>query len=190
MTTRFLTIEGCHATGTSTHADALAAALRAQGIDAVAWHHPRHPDGAEGIARVVHYERSRRFVRHAKAAPPRMDRPCRERVVVMDRGPWSGLVHALALEAAGVRRLDSGHHVAAMELALWWDGLPVAMLDAADATLDARLLLRGEDPAASHGERAQWRRLAAAEGWPVIATDGDRDGVTRALLTWALRVLA
>ena len=63
-------------------------------------------------------------------------------------------------------------------------------LDASDATLDARLLLRGEDPAASHGERAQWRRLAAAEGWPVVATDGDRDGVTRALLTWALRVLA
>lgn len=72
----------------------------------------------------------------------------------------------------------------------WWQDTPVAYLDASDATLDARLLLRGEDPAASHGERAQWRRLAAAEAWPVIATDGDRDGVTRALLTWALRVLA
>ena len=188
--TKFLLIEGGHGAGTSTHADVLAACLCARNIDAVAWHHPRHPDGAEGLARVVHYEASRRFMRHTKAAPPRMDRPCRERVVVMDRGPWSGLVHARSLKAADVRRLDSGHNVAAAELALWWQDAPVVMLDAADATLDARLILRGEDPAASHGERAQWRRLAAAEGWPVIATDGDRDGVTRALVAWALRVLA
>ena len=188
---KFLAIEGCHGTGTSTHADALVRALRARGIDAVAWHHPRHPDGAEGLARVVHYERSRRrALRHMAHERTSMDRPAAPEVIVCDRGPWSGLAYARSLEAADTRRLDSGHHVAAMELALWWDGLPVAMLDAADATLDARLLLRGEDPAASHGERAQWRRLAAAEGWPVIATDGDRDGVTRALLTWALRVLA
>ena len=182
---RFLAIEGCHGTGTSTHARDLAEALRAEGIDARAYHHEPHPAGAVGLARVVHYERARERLR--VGAVMRDGRPC---VTVMDRGPWSGLVHARALEASDVRRLDSGHHVAAMELALWWDGLPVAMLDADAATLDARLLLRGEDPAASHGERAQWRRLAAAEGWPVIATDGDRDGVTRALLTWALRVLA
>lgn len=184
MTTRFLTIEGCHATGTSTHADALARALAELGIDAIAWHHPRHPDGAEGIARVVHYERSRVWTRDWRD-PREM-----HAVYVLDRGPWSGLVHARSLEAADTRRLDSGHHVAAMDLALWWMDTPVVMLDASDATLDARLLLRGEDPAASHGERAQWRRLAAREGWPVIATDGDRDGVTRALLTWARRVLA
>ena len=182
--TRFIFVEGGHGAGTSTHADALAAALRARNIDAVAWHHPRHPDGAEGLARVVHYERSRAWTRGWRD-PREM-----HAVYVLDRGPWSGLAYARSLEAADVRRLDSGHHVAAAELALWWLDTPVAYLDADDATLDARLLLRGEDPAASHGERAQWRRLAAAEGWPVVATDGDRDGVTRALLTWALRVLA
>jgi thymidylate kinase len=190
VTTQFLAIEGCHATGTSTHADALAAALAARGIDAVAWHHPVHPAGAVGLARVCHYAASRRFTRHTKAAPPRMDRPCRERVVVMDRGPWSGLVHARALEAQDTRRTDSGHSVAAAELALWWEGLPVVLLDASDATLDARLLLRGEDPRDSHHERAQWRRLAASERWPVVDTSGPREAVGAALLAWALRVLA
>lgn len=184
MTTRFLAIEGCHATGSSTHADTLAAALAARGIDATAWHHPAHPAGAVGLARVCHYEASRRWTRWLDLA----EAP--HAVYVLDRGPWSGLVHALALEAADTRRLDSGHHVAAAELALWWQGLPVVLLDASDATLDARLLLRGEDPAASHGERAQWRRLAAAEGWPVVSTDRPRADVAADLLALALRVLA
>ena len=59
-----------------------------------------------------------------------------------------------------------------------------------NATLDARLLLRGEDPRESHHERAQWRRLAAAEGWPVVDTSGPREATGAALLAWALRVLA
>jgi len=181
VTTRFLTIEGCHATGSSTHADALAAALRDAGHDAVSWHHPVHPAGATGLARVVHYERSRVWTRHPREL---------HAVYVLDRGPWSGLVHARALEAQDARRLDSGHSVAAAELALWWDGLPVAMLDASDATLDARLLLRGEDPRDSHHERAQWRRLAAYERWPVVDTSGPREATGAALLAWALRVLA
>lgn len=184
MTTRFLTIEGCHATGTSTAADALAAAMAARGIDAVSWHHPAHPAGAVGLARVLHYERSRWWTRDWRD-PREM-----HAVYVLDRGPWSGLVHARALEAQDTRRTDSGHSVAAAELALWWDGLPVVLLDASDATLDARLLLRGEDPVASHGERAQWRRLAAAEGWPVVSTDRPRPVVAAELLALALRVLA
>lgn len=184
MSPKFLLIEGPDGSAKSTHTDVLAACLCARNIDAVAWHHPQHPDGAEGLARVVHYERSRVWTRDWRD-PREM-----HSVYVLDRGPWSGLAYARSLEAADTRRLDSGHNVAAMELALWWQDTPVAYLDAAGATLDARLILRGEDPAASHGERGQWRRLAAAEGWPVVATDGDRDGVTRALLTWALRVLA
>lgn len=191
MTTRWISIEGPDGGGHSTHADALAAALRDAGHDAVSWHHPRHPAGATGLARVTHYERSRAWTRDWR--DPRE----LHAVHVLDRGPWSGLVHARALEAQDTRRLDSGHSVAAAELALWWEGLPVVMLDVLgpdgapdDATLDARLLLRGEDPRESHHERAQWRRLAATEGWPVVDTSGPREATGAALLTWALRVLA
>ena len=193
MTTRFLAIEGCHATGTSTAAAALAAALRDAGHDARAYHHDPHPAGAVGLARVCHYERTRERLRCGAV----MRDDASPVVIVMDRGPWSGIVHALALEAADTRRLDSGHSVAAMELALWWEGLPVVMLDVLgpdgapdDAALDARLILRGEDPRESHHERAQWRRLAAAEGWPVVDTSGPREATGAAMLAWALRVLA
>lgn len=188
--TKWILVEGCHATGTSTAADALAADLRASGRHAIAWHHEPHPAGAVGLARVVHYEASRRALRHMAHERPRMDRPASPEVIVCDRGPWSGLAYARSLEAADTRRLDSGHHVAAAEIALWWQDAPVLYLDASDRTLDARLLLRGEDPAASHGERAQWRRLAVAEGWPVVSTDRPRADVAGDLLALALRVLA
>jgi len=188
VTTRWICLDGPDGGGHSTHADALAAALRDAGHDARAYHHEPHPDGAVGLARVVHYERSRVWTRDPREL---------HAVYVLDRGPWSGLVHARALEAQDTRRLDSGHSVAAMELALWWEGLPVVMLDVLgpdgapdDATLDARLLLRGEDPRESHHERAQWRRLAAAERWPVVDTSGPREATGAALLAWALRVLA
>jgi len=194
VTTRWICLDGPDGGGHSTHADALAAALRDAGHDARAYHHEPHPRGAVGLARVEHYVAERRrlacgaVMRGVDASPV---------VIVMDRGPWSGLVHALALEAADTRRLDSGHSVAAAELALWWEGLPVAMLDVLradgapdDATLDARLLLRGEDPRQSHGERAQWRRLAASERWPVVDTGRPREAVAGDLLAWALRVLA
>jgi thymidylate kinase len=191
VTTRWICLDGPDGGGHSTHADALAAALAARGIDAVSWHHPVHPAGAVGLARVLHYERSRMWTRDWR--DPRE----LHSVYVLDRGPWSGLVHARALEAQDTRRLDSGHSVAAAELALWWMDLPVVMLDVLDAsgapddaTLDARLRDRGEDPAASHHERAQWRRLAASEGWLVVDTSGPREAVGAELLTWALRVLA
>jgi len=185
VTTRYLTIEGCHATGSSTHADALAAALRDAGHDAVSWHHPRHPDGATGLARVEHYIDARRVLWALRNA-----------VVVVDRGPFSGLVHARACVAAYVPGAP-GDGLAAMDCATFGSLCAVAYLDVLgpdgapdDATLDARLLLRGEDPRESHHERAQWRRLAAAERWPVVDTSGPREATGAALLTWALRVLA
>ena len=182
MSPKFLLIEGGHGAGTSTHADVLAACLCARNIDAVAWHHPRHPDGAIGADRVMHYAESRRPLWDASAP--------RHAVYVCDRGPWSGVAYAASLVAEGVSPLVAGLSAARIEIRLWWQDTPVAYLDAADATLDARLILRGEDPAASHGERAQWRRLAASERWPVVDTSGPREATGAALLAWALRVLA
>lgn len=172
-----LHIEGGHGTGTSTHADALAAALRALGHDATAYHHPRHPDGATGLERVRHYIDARRELRRTLPTAPRMDRP--RRAIVSDRGPWSGLVYARAVGCSVAE--------AAMDCALW-GGAPL-YLDGPDATLDARLMLRGEDPASAWPERAEWRRLAAAEGWRCVDTGRARAVVEAEVLTWARGML-
>ena len=166
---KILYLEGGHGVGTSTHADALAASLRALGHDAVAYHHPRHPAGCVGLARVRWYIDARLEL-HRRTSPA---------VIVCDRGPWSGLVYARAVGCSIVE--------AAMDCALW-GGAPL-YLDAPDATLDARLLLRGEDPASAWPERTEWRRLAAAEGWQTIDTAAPVAEVTRALLRLAVAAL-
>ena len=61
--------------------------------------------------------------------------------------------------------------------------LGAVLLDAARVIpLDARLLLRGEDPAASWPERRAWRALARAQGWPVVDTSGTPAETLAALL--------
>lgn len=178
MVTKFLAIEGCHATGTSTHAKRLTAALRDSGHDAVVWHHPVHPAGAIGEARVTHYVESRRALWAMQNG-----------VVVMDRGPWSGLVHARSVQDAGASWLASGVGLASMECATFGSNCAVALLTAPDAVLDDRLAKRGEDPTASHGERAQWLALAESEGWPIVDTSSDVNVVAERILRWALGVI-
>lgn len=176
--TRYITIEGCHATGTSKHADTLAESLRFLGMDAVAWHHPEHPAGTVGESRVAHYVEARR----ALWAMPNA-------VVVMDRGPWSGIVHARSVQDAGASWLASGVGLASMECATFGSNCAVTLLTAPDDVLDARLTKRGEDPAEFHAERAQWLALAASEGWPIVDTSGDVTVVAQRILRWALGIL-
>ena len=167
----FLTVDGCHGTGTSTHADALAAGLRAEGYDAAAYHHPRHPAGAEGSARVRHYIGARDDLMRSPPAA----------VVVMDRGALSGLAHARASgDAEAVA-------VAEMDVDPWWYGVPVVVLDASDEALDARLRARGEDPLGAEAERCEWAHLCRERGLRVVRTDRDADVVRAELLAWALR---
>ena len=106
----------------------------------------------------------------------------------MDRGPWSGLVHARSVAATG-NVAGAGMGLAAMECATFGSNCAVAYLTASDATLDERLTKRGENPTEFHGERAQWQRLAESEGWFVVDTDADADGEAERILRWALDVL-
>lgn len=169
--TRVVFVEGCHATGTSSAAIALADALRARGVDAVAWHHPAHPAGATGADRVAHYVEARRALLEPAAA-----------VIVVDRGPWSGVAYARSLVADGTSPLLAGLSLARVELALHWRDAQVIHLDASDAVLDARLMLRGEDAIASWPERRAWRVLARERGWRSVDTSGDRAATLAALL--------
>lgn len=172
--TRYIIIEGPDATGTSTHADALAGALRARGIDAAAYHHPRHPSGAVGLARVRHYVAARDAL---VEAPPAA-------VVVMDRGPLSGYVHAWVWESAVY---GDAELLAASE---WksrpWCEAPVVVLDAPDDVLDARLVARGEDPREAHAERLAWRAVARELDMRTVDTARDVGTVRAELLAWAL----
>lgn len=47
----------------------------------------------------------------------------------------------------------------------------------------------GEDPASAWPERAEWRRLAAAEGWRCVDTGRARAVVEAEVLTWARGML-
>ena len=194
MTTpRIIVIEGTEATGTTTHTRDIAAALRAEGHTAYPFHHLPAEDPLP-LQRALDYAAQR-----AEFASWPSDR-----IIVVDR--WWHTAHVEALLATDDR--PGLLALAQAEALLLPVPLLVAVLTADAATLDARMILRGETPTdADRARREMYRECSAPGGvWHsdehqrtrdghapplhVIATDGDRDGVTRALLTWALRVLA
>jgi thymidylate kinase len=179
--TIYLAVDGCHGTGTSTHADALAEALRGELFDARAYHHPRHPDGCDSAARVAWYAGARAQLAEHPIAP----------IVVMDRGPMSGVVyaHAARLPTADVRLAleDSNHWTLDRGLVWVW-------LDAPDTELDARILARNERPAAFGAERAAWRQhvrslVPASRPAHLLNTGVDAASVRADLLAWAIGVI-
>lgn len=184
----FLAIEGCHGTGTSTHADALAEALRLRDVCALAWHHPRHPEGCDGLARVEWYAGARAAMA-ALMPSVRLVPGCAPDVVVMDRGPMSSVAYARATEQGAVPS-------ARRDVKAWAErGLAWCWLDADDDTLDKRIAARGETPGAFRLERLAWRALCEH---PARLGDVDRvdTGMARPLadvradvLAWAERIL-
>ena len=197
MTTpRIIVIEGTEATGTTTHTRDLAAALRARGYAVYPFHHER-PADATAHARALDYATQRSVIADMAAGDWRY-------IILADR--WWHTAHVEALLATDDR--DGLLALARAEALLLPAPLLVAVLTADAATLDARMILRGETVTdADRARRDLYRECSAPggvwrsdehqrtrDGQPpplhVIATDGDRDGVTRALLTWALRVLA
>lgn len=187
MITRFLVVDGCHATGSSSHAEFLAAGLRSHRIDARAYHHPKHPAGCDGVARVAWYMGARaemvaREVALMAALSSAGDDALR--VIVMDRGPLSGVVYAESLHPSDPGRVAARRLTAEEREREPWRSAPTVVLDADDATLDARLAARGERPADSWGERWAWARIA---GRGRVDTGRDADAVRAELLAWALR---
>lgn len=176
---KVLILDGCHGTGTTTHADRLADALDGRlwtprtPVVARAYHHPPHPDGLAGAARIAWYAGARAQMLAGGHLPD---------VLVMDRGPWSGFVYARTQFVEPSHAINMAMIEATTEP--WWSA-PWVALDAPDDVLDARLRARGEDPEHSHAERREWAGISV----PRIRTDRDADEVTADLLAWALAAL-
>ena len=177
--TRYLILEGCHGTGTTTHADALAETLRGMLPRVWVYHHPPHPPGLDGVARVAWYAGARaQLVDVARDLSPG--------VVVMDRGPRSGLIYAAACgdAVAGAMAIDERD-------AEPWRSAPMVMLDAPDDVLDARIAARGEPVGPALAERGVWRATLGMvrRFMPPVRTDRPQAVVQAELLAWALRAL-
>ena len=182
-----LCLDGGHGVGTSTHAEELAIALRARGYSAEHYHHPRHPDGCDGAARVAWYVSQRgALADHLRTLGD--DAPG---VVVLDRGPLSGAVYA---RACGI---DDG--VALADCERWRAmGLCTRVLCAPWDVVRERLVSRGEDPAHAEAESVVWRALSSfhcdmddlsdyVDGY--VSTDQPVAAVTALLVDWSERVI-
>lgn len=195
MTPRIIVIEGTEATGTTTHVRDLAEGLRASGYRVLAHHHEAATD-ATAHARALDYATQRAVIADA-ASDWRF-------VVVTDR--WWHTAHVEALLATDDR--PGLLALAQAEALLLPVPMLVAVLTAEDATLDARMILRGETPTdADRARRALYRECSAPggvwrsdehqrtrDGTPpplhVVSTDRPRADVAADLLALALRVLA
>lgn len=141
---RLIVLEGTDGAGTSTHADLLAAALRAVDLDAVAWHHTRPALGDPYLDALAYAQQRADLV----TSRPRA-------ILVADRWYWSTLTEGLARGMGGLRDL------ATAEAAWLPKPLASAVLDAPDAELDRRLTDRGETVTPlDHARRLAYRNVA------------------------------
>lgn len=131
MTPRVLVLEGPDGCGKSTHADRLAAALRAEGVDAVAFHHTKPADADPILAALDYAAQRRRLVRKPPAA-----------VIVADRWALSTrclgaakVMHNGSAEGDLLRGFGSAE--------MTWAPPRMVVLTAPRDVLDARLAARG-----------------------------------------------
>jgi hypothetical protein len=178
--TRILALEGPDGCGKSTHADRLAAALRAEGVDAVAFHHAK-PVTDDVVAAALDYARQRHeMVRNTTAA-----------VIVADR--WTPSTWCLGSAMAALLKLEHRNLFGLTDLAhaeaRWLPRCDGALLWAPDPVLDARLKARGTPANEMH------RKLREAYAWwagtavPRFDTSRPADAVAAGLLAWARGVL-
>jgi thymidylate kinase len=140
---KLLVVEGADATGTTTHAHGLATALSIRGHRARAWQHQR-PASPDPWCAALDYAQQRAQILAQYGAEGDL-------VLCVDR--WWHTSHVEALcEPEGHERSRRASLARAEALHTISPAL-VAVLDAPDAVLDARMALRGEAPDTRDRER-------------------------------------
>lgn len=134
MSTRHLIVfDGNHAAGKTTQTEAVARALRDLGLDAAAWHHARPADASTRFAAALRYahQRAELFAWAEREGPD---------VLLLDRGRESTEVVAWTCDD---RERSALYRLAVAEKPLLPAPVLLAVLDAPDEVLDARILERG-----------------------------------------------
>lgn len=169
MRAKLIVIEGADGAGTTTHTDILAAALRSEGVDAVAWHHTRPGLGAPWLDALAYAQQRADLV----ASDPRAA------VIVADRWWHSTMFEGRALRLAALRTLADAESLALPRYAALF------VLDAPDDVLDARITARGEtvDPL-DHARRAVYRAFSVARDTSAPVAE-----VTRTLMRASLAAI-
>lgn len=177
---KLIVLEGPAASGKSSHADRLGNALRTHGFSTRVFHHPAPARGAFRVEAAL-------FAAVERAGIVRRTQ-CD--VIVADGWYYATSLLATALRGFPSRRgaleRQALQQVVEAEMFLLPKAIAVAILDAPDATLDARLIRRGESPSdLHHAVRAAYRDAFPARLDTIVpATD-----VGAALLREALRAL-
>lgn len=180
MTPRILVLEGPDGCGKSTHADRLADALRAEGVDARAFHRTKPADADPILAALDYAAQRRRLV----LAPPAA-------VIVADR--WA--LSTWALGVAMMRRSGAVEGEALRDFGraeMLWGPVPPhyaqVFLTASHDVLNARLAARGT-PATEMDLAIRDAYALRWQGVRFVTTDGPADVVAAELLAWARGVL-
>lgn len=190
--TVILALVGPEGVGKSSHAKALASALRAHGVPATSFHHPPPPpplcDDPFGRA-LWHWTQRTKVGLEARRNPPR--------VIIADRWWESTLAFAVVQATDVATRMINAVE---QEIDAWTTAsfAPVEslLLDAPDEVLDARTIARGAKASAIdlHPRTAEMRRwyrtVPVTDGWRRVDTSCEREEVRLVLLSKALEQLS
>lgn len=170
-----LVLTGPHGAGKSRHAATLALLLSQRGLDVALVAHPSPPAGLGAWGRALHYAAFRATLLAG----------CASRVIVADR--WTESTRCAAEWAPEGERGDM-RVLAGFEDRQHGAAVYHLLLDASDATLDARLRGRRGRPA-TEAEREEARYLRTRFDARVVHTDRDEHLAAADVLSWAEDVL-